>query len=95
MREKFIFKSWPKIREADEPDNIEWDNLGVNFWNRKCRIWISSMISIFILILALGFMIGSEVAGDTVSNNFNVPYLCPLDAIKAGNITKDDVYKDF
>ena len=95
MRQKLIFKTWPTVRDADEPDNIEWENLGVNVCEQKARKCTSWILSIIILVIALGLMIGQEVAGDTVSNDFNVPYLCPLDKMKGGSITKADVWKDF
>jgi hypothetical protein len=52
-----FFKKWPEIMNADNPNNIKWNNIGVTKAERglrMCGVW---MVAILILLGSLLFFV--------------------------------------
>lgn len=80
LSKKHIFKQWPEILRADEPDNIKWGNLGVSGTSRKirsCFTWLISLALIFGSVLAIVFM--KDWANQLKEDFHSDTVICPED----------------
>jgi len=53
LKKKCIFKEWPEVEVADEPDNIKWENLGVSSISRRIRVCITWIIALILVLASL------------------------------------------
>ena len=73
-----IFKEWPKVEEACEPDNIKWENLGYSKKNRRLRMCINWLISIGLILLSLiGIVYMKDLAKDYKEKYDSEDIICP------------------
>jgi hypothetical protein len=59
LAKKHIFKKWPNIQVACEPDNIRWENLGYSARTRRCRmgfVWLIAFALVFASLLGIVIM---------------------------------------
>ena len=94
LKKKHFFKQWPSLRiPAVEPDNIQWNNLGVGPKSRFCRVSFVWLIT-FILILAslIGIVIMKRQV-DLLKTQYNSDVVCPNPFTSAADAKL--AYEDF
>ena len=83
LRQRMFYDRWIKVKKASEPDEIQWENLGVSKLSRCCRrtcVWIFAVIIILVAIVGMvQFKVNSD---DAVKNGYNTQYDCPQEVDK-------------
>ena len=78
LKKKHLFKQWPAVEVADEPDNIKWENLGISAKSRRIRVCITGIIAIVLVLASLLLILyiknwAAELKGATNSETV----ICP------------------
>lgn len=64
---KYIFRRWPKVDQACEPDNIKWGNQNISEFSIGVRSILMKLISFALIIGALIAIVALKNTGDTVT----------------------------
>jgi hypothetical protein len=79
---KHIFKKWPKISRACEPDNIKWENLGYSQKSVRCRMMIVWLIAFALVFISLIGIVLMKNKTTELKKEYKLDILCPLNTTK-------------
>ena len=83
MEKKHLFKAWPVVEVACEPDNIKWENLGYSKNARRCRICFNWMIALILLIMSFVGIVILKIEVKKLKEKYNSDGLvCPKNIVK-------------
>mmetsp|Transcript_1780 Transcript_1780/g.3133 ORF Transcript_1780/g.3133 Transcript_1780/m.3133 type:complete len:347 (-) Transcript_1780:1353-2393(-) len=91
LMRKHLFKKWPQLEVAGEPDNIKWENLGYSGFERNLRSSISWLVALLLIAAALiGIVIFKEKTSE-LKEEFNTDITCPDDSLSF----KEEAFNEF
>ena len=76
LKKMHFFKTWPKIKRANDPGNIHWHNIGVNKYERRLRQTLSWLAAIFSLIICIMLLVSLKEQLSKLKENASTKY-CP------------------
>ena len=89
LKKLYFFKKFLKVRNAIEPDNINWQNLGYKKPYRKCMIVVNWVIAILILVICMLLIVLFKVTADRLKTGSSGGVPCPDD------VSKTDAFDDY
>lgn len=77
LKKKYIFKRFPEITDACQPDNINWQNLGYGNVFRSFMKVVNWLIAIIMLAISLYLVILLKQEVTRLKKEFNINVVCP------------------
>jgi len=71
-----MYGKWPKVKKAESPDLINWENLHVTRAGRCIRIFAISLVTIILVVLSFGFIVYAKSI-EREAKEFSPAINCP------------------
>lgn len=89
IAKKYFNNKWIKVTNSDQPDEINYQNVGYSTLNRRIRKLIIWLIAIALIIAGMIGVVYFKLKSDELKQQFNTTITCP-----EGTISKKDAWID-